>query len=106
MVEPYVHVKFDESDSVLSAYRAASPIYHLPLLVPTLIVVGGVDVDVPPDSGYTFHQRAVECNNNVVVPTDIQFIDIPDADHYALCNSSTAAWMNIFNKIISMLRNY
>lgn len=108
MVNQFVNLPLDESEeNSLIAFQNASPSYNLPFNIPLLIVNGLLDNDVPPDSIKTLYQTMISttspkqkeltCN----VPS-IHYMELPECDHYAMCNTSSKDWNEIFRRFVDL----
>jgi acetyl esterase/lipase len=84
-------------DEIPAAYASASPIALLPTSVPAVVAIGTKDVNVPPPMvrAYCEAARAAGC------PVD--HLEIDGADHFAVANSTHAAWHRIYQAMCARL---
>lgn len=93
----------DDSRIALREWQAASPAHScLPLRVPTLLVSGPGDKDVPMDLVKQFHDGAVAAaaanaaSTGAVGSGDVHFMECsPEADHYVPMDAESAEWTRI-----------
>lgn len=93
----------DPSDA---RYKDADPAQRLPLPMPTLIVAGASDEDVPPDYVDAFYHKCASARS--AVPADaptspLAMLVVKDCDHYAMVNAGSAGWGEIFASLDAML---
>lgn len=67
-------------------YAAASPAAFLPLGVPTVLIHGTHDANVPLAISQAYAQKALEAGDNV------KLIELPKADHFVVIDPSSDAW--------------
>ncbi|MGZ4177689.1 MAG: alpha/beta hydrolase family protein [Solirubrobacteraceae bacterium] len=67
-------------------YAAASPIARLPLRVPTLLIHGNADEDVPFSQSRRFHAAAVASGD------DCELHKLPGGDHFEVVDPGGRAW--------------
>ena len=95
----------DEADVKGNIYSMASPSSLLPLIVPSIIVAGSDDADVPMDyvqqvyDTVTSHHSYTESSNNAAV----SLLVAKDTDHYQLMNAASDAWKLIMATIVAAL---
>ena len=78
----------------------ASPSFLLPLLVPTLLVSGGRDTDVPPNVVTNFYKQTQMRDYNSTA-SSVKLLHIEEADHYNLVDASDRAWEKIWQTVIA-----
>ena len=67
-------------------YAAASPASLLPLRVPSVLIHGTNDANVPLAVSQAYAQKALEAGDNV------KLIELPKADHFVVIDPSSDAW--------------
>ncbi len=85
-------------DDVPERYRCASPIEHLPLGVPH-VLIHGLDDSVVPAALSTEYAVA-----GAAAGDDVTYIPIPGADHRAMVAPTGAAWAAALNAIEELFR--
>jgi acetyl esterase/lipase len=73
-------------DEIAAVYDAATPVAHLPLGVPQLLVHGDADAHVPFDQSARYRDRAAAAGDTV------ELVALPGADHFALLDPTSDAW--------------
>ncbi|CAN5916802.1 hypothetical protein BH23ACT10_BH23ACT10_08750 [soil metagenome] len=73
-------------DTSPAAYGDATPIAHLPIGVPQLLVHGTVDRHVPFAQSETYHRRAHDAGDPV------ELVPLDGVDHFAVIDPTSAAW--------------
>lgn len=77
--------------ATVTAYSTASALSTLPLQVPTLLVVGGMDDDVPPYSGEALFRKATA----VSAASPVSLLRLESSDHFLLCDARTPEWASV-----------
>ncbi|UOQ92050.1 alpha/beta hydrolase [Halobacillus shinanisalinarum] len=80
-------------------YQEASPIELLPLGVPQVLVHGALDVNVPIGISDHYHRKAQEAGDFV------KLVELPEAEHFMLTDTSTQAWAEIREEVKTLLLN-
>ena len=103
----------------LARYHDASPMHRLPLTVPTIVVSGGKDTDVPTDMVAEYAAKATAANQAAydvaaaaaaAAPRDakpappappivVEHLYFAEADHYVLMDAASEAWRAVRAKI-------
>ena len=79
-------------------YRQGSPIELLPLGIPLRLVHGALDAIVLPGESRRFESRAKDKGD------DVQLIVRDEAAHFELIAPQTAAWKEVRNVVLSLIR--
>lgn len=90
-----------DSEEHRRSYEGASLSSRLPLGVPTLLVSGSEDIDVPPRLLRDFHERCV-----VAAPpgAPVELLEIYGADHYNLITAGHKMWRQVARRMTVMLQ--
>jgi len=83
-------------------YEDASISSRLPLAIPTLLVSGSEDVDVPPRLLADFHKR---CTATARSGVPVELLEIYGGDHYNLITAGDRAWRQVARKVTKMLQH-
>lgn len=78
-------------------YAQASPIRLLPLDVPQVLIHGALDATIPIGISQNYKKVADNINKNV------DFIEIPSAEHFKLINPESEAWPIVIKEILTLL---
>ena len=100
-VEKFMGVPFCDHPSSLHSYHGACPSKLLPLEVPTVLVAGTCDADIPVDMVENFYRLVTTHGNAISVP--IELVKLDGANHYDAVNASTPAWERILDEMNAML---
>lgn len=84
-------------DEVPERYAAASPIDLLPLGVPTLLVHGRDDADVPWEMSAAYHAAAGARGD------ESTFLSLPGSGHFAPVDPSSTAWATIVRRLLPLI---
>ncbi|MBB6451159.1 acetyl esterase/lipase [Geomicrobium halophilum] len=79
-------------------YKEASPLELLPFEVPQLLVHGALDINVPIGISDHYHRAAQEAGEKV------SFVELSDAEHFMLTDTSTKAWASIREEILGYVK--
>ncbi|MBX5448576.1 alpha/beta hydrolase family protein [Thermogemmatispora sp.] len=79
-------------------YRLASPAALLPLGVPQVLIHGTADDRVPVEVSRSYAERARLAGDQVTL------IELPNVDHFALIEPSSAAWQTTRELVLALCR--
>lgn len=86
-----------EPSAVPERYRSASPAALLPLGVPTVLVHGSEDYNVPVQVSQAYAVAARAANDQVTL------IELPGVEHFAVINPRSAAWARTIEALQELL---
>jgi len=78
-------------------YTAASPIARLPLGVPTLLVHGDADEDVPISQSRRYHSAAVAAGD------DCELRELPGGGHFEVIDPGGRAWPMVRERLAALI---
>lgn len=78
-------------------YAAASPAALLPLGVPSVLIHGTNDANVPLTVSQAYTQKALEAGDHV------KLIELPNADHFVVIDPSSDAWTITLRELQKLL---
>jgi len=83
-----------------AAYMIADPVRRLPLPVPTLVVSGATDADVPPDYVDAFFHKCVTARQagegEAMRGATVTMLALKDTDHYQMVNAASPGWSQVY----------
>ncbi|MBI4910635.1 MAG: alpha/beta hydrolase [Acidobacteria bacterium] len=83
-------------DDLDAPYRAASPLEHLPLRIPTRLIHGDRDDIVPSAMSQAYARAAANAGD------DAQAVILPGAGHFELVDTRTPEWRHIETIIVNL----
>ncbi|WP_079525872.1 alpha/beta hydrolase family protein [Halobacillus hunanensis] len=80
-------------------YHDASPIELLPLDVPQVLIHGALDINVPIGISDHYYREAQEAGDFV------KYVGLPEAEHFMLTDTTTAAWKVVREEVETLISN-
>ncbi|GCE46637.1 acetyl esterase/lipase [Thermosporothrix hazakensis] len=84
-------------EEVPERYAFASPANLLPLGVPTVLLHGLEDIDVPPEISRRYYEKARIAGDNALL------IELPGVEHLALIDTRSDAWQKTVSELLKLL---